>query len=103
VQLRAVQEVAPSAAVSFPFLLGRALREHLPAVTRAEAAEALAEADRVERDLLLLAVDRYVACRERLHQARLRAEAARVGALLRRLDAPAEAPEPAEAWAGGAP
>lgn len=106
VQLRAVQEIAPSAAVSFPFLLGRALREHLPPAVRAEAAvaaEAFAEADRVERDLVLLAVDLYVACRERLHAGRLRAEAARVGALLRRLDAPPDAAEPAEAWAGGAP
>ena len=100
VQLRAVQEVAPSAAVSFAFLLARALREQLPPAVRADAAEALLELELIERELLLLAFDRYAACRESLHEGRLRAETARVGAILRRLDPP---PEPVESWAGGAP
>ena len=102
VRLRAVQGFTPSAAVSFPLLVRRAVREGLSPGEVTEAGEALAGFESTERDLLLAVVDRYVACREQLYAGRLKSEVARVGAVLRRAGA-TEPEEPAESWTGGAP
>ena len=101
VRLRAVQGFAPSAAVSFPLLVRRAVRETLAGEELERAAGALAAFEETERELLLAAVDRYVACREQLLAGRLKSEAARVGAVLRR--AGLADSEENESWAGGAP
>ena len=113
VRLRAVQGLAPSEAVRFTLLLRQAVLESLAASEAREDKEgregeaaALSELEVVERELLLLAVDRYVACREKLFDGRLKSELARVGAILRRvpgMSGPADPADPAEAWGGGAP
>ena len=116
VRLRAVQGLAPSEAVRFTLLLRQAVLESLAASEAREDKEdkegregeavALSELEVVERELLLLAVDRYVACREKLFDGRLKSELARVGAILRRvpgISGPADPADPAEAWGGGAP
>ena len=122
VRLRAVQGLAPSEAVRFTLLLRQAVLESLAASEAREDKEgkegregregregeaaALSELEVVERELLLLAVDRYVACREKLFDGRLKSELARVGAILRRvpgMSGPADPADPAEAWNGGAP
>lgn len=106
VRLRAVQGLAPSEAVRFTLFIRQAVLDSFPAgeasgVEGADA-EALSELEAVERQLLFLAVDRYVACREKLFEGRLKSELARVGAILRRVEMSGPE-EPAEAWGGGAP
>jgi hypothetical protein len=85
VRIRSVQDLTPSRAVGFVFLLRRAVREELAAdaVAGAHAAE-LAELDgRIER-LALLAFDAYVAQREEMFRLRQEELKRSVASILRR-------------------
>lgn len=85
VRVRSIQDLSPSRAVGFVYLLRRAIRDELAAELAGGAyAEELAEIDaRIER-LALVAFDTYVELRERMY--RLRQEELRrsVASILRR-------------------
>jgi len=85
VRIRSIQDLAPSRAVGFVYLLRRAIRDELAAelVNGNHAAE-LAEIDRQIEQLALVAFDTYVEIREQMY--RLRQEELRrsVASILRR-------------------
>jgi hypothetical protein len=85
VRIRSVQDLAPSRAVGFVYLLRRAIREELAAELAGGAHAAdLAELDARVEQLALVAFDTYVALREETY--RLRQEELRrsVASILRR-------------------
>jgi hypothetical protein len=69
VRIRAVQDFTADQAVSFPFLLKRILREELKAGLPRYSEEFTDLEARID-DLVLLAFDLYVKCRERLFEIR---------------------------------
>ena len=66
VRIRAVQELSPSRALEFIFLLKRAVREALGDDTRADLTDLDAAIDR----LALAAFDLYTQCKEKVHELR---------------------------------
>lgn len=90
VRVRAVQDLAPSEAVAFVFLLKQAVREELSGELRqnGHAAE-LEGVDRQIDQLALVAFDLYAACRERVGEIRVKeakAEAERLTRVLRAMN-----------------
>ncbi|MBU2608173.1 MAG: RsbRD N-terminal domain-containing protein [Chloroflexi bacterium] len=72
IRIRSVQDYPPSEAVSFVFLLKKAIREELgDDISDNQAyADLLAFEARIDK-LALLALDIYTKCREKIHQIRL--------------------------------
>lgn len=71
VRIRAVQDIPPSRAMGFVFLLKRAVREELGETTAGDGPGAdLAELDAAIDGLGLAAFDLYVGCREQIYQLR---------------------------------
>lgn len=95
VRIRAVQDLAPSRAVGFVYLLRKALREELSAELASGAHDAeLAEVEgRIER-LALLAFDTYVRLRDQMFHLRQEELKRSVASILRRWHG-ADLPEPA--------
>ncbi len=85
VRIRAVQDLAPSRAVAFMYLLRRAIREELSAELEggAHAAELSAVEGQIER-LALLAFDTYVGLREQIFRLRQEELKRSVASILRR-------------------
>ncbi len=95
VRIRSVQDLAPSRAVGFVYLLRGAVRQELGAAGGAHAAE-LAELDARVEQLALMAFDAYVELRERMYQLRQEELRRSVGSILRRWgggELPSEASE----------
>jgi hypothetical protein len=88
VRIRAVQDLSPSQAVGFVFLLKRAVREELgEAVEREVDLSALhAWID----GLALQAFDLFVECRQRIYELRVREIKRRASTLLERMKEPAQ-------------
>jgi hypothetical protein len=80
VRIRAIQELPPSTAVGFVFLLKRALREVL-----GETATEPARLDARIEGLALQAFDQYVQCREQIYDLRAHELRRRTASLLERL------------------
>jgi hypothetical protein len=93
IQIRAVQDFTPGEAVGFLFLLKGVIREVLEADGDPRRAPGPIEVveDRIDR-LLLLAFDRYAACREQMAQIRVN-EARRRLFVLERMHADGAPPE----------
>lgn len=89
VRIRAVQDLAPSRALEFVFLLKRAIREQASATTPAVLAELDAAVDR----LALYAFDSYMRCRERVYELRAGEMRRRTAKLLERVERSFGAPE----------
>ena len=72
IKIRAVQEFAPSVAVSFVYLLKNIVREELAREKNREEVLSLLSAldSRIDK-IALMAFDYYMDCRERLHQIRV--------------------------------
>lgn len=87
IKLRAVQEFPPSQAVDFVFLLKRSVRDELEAGGRGgfSDAELLEFEHRIDR-VALLAFDKYMERRERIHELRLSEVKARSERLLERMN-----------------
>lgn len=86
VRLRAVQEITPGRAVSFPFTLKAAVRKVLrPAEARERAAALACLFERID-GLALLAFDLYTECREKIAEIRVGEARARTFKLLERAD-----------------
>jgi len=72
IKIRAVQEFAPSQAVSFVYLLKAIIREELAKEkAREQFQESLAALEARIDAVALMAFDFYMNCRERLHQIRI--------------------------------
>lgn len=86
-RLRAVQDMPPSRAVGFVFLLKRAIREELGEVVadRAPSADLTALHSRIDR-LGLAAFDLFVQCREKIYDLRAREIRRRTASLLARAE-----------------
>ena len=85
-KIRSVQDFTPAQAVSFVFLLKRAVREELAGELRpAEDADELDAFDRRIDELCLLAFDVFTQSRERLHQIHVNDVKRRVSGVMRRL------------------
>jgi hypothetical protein len=73
IKIRAVQDLTPSQAVSFIYLLKNIAREELGGEKeKVEFLESLAALDVRIDQLALMAFDFYMECRERLHQIRVK-------------------------------
>jgi len=83
VRLRAVQQLAPAAAVSFVPLLKRAISQELGAEEGGRAAELLDLHARID-ELTLAAVNELVECREQVYRLKAHEARAQVYSLLRR-------------------
>lgn len=94
VRIRAVQDLPPSKAVGFVFLLKRAIRELLDehGSDGAAATELTSLHDAIDRTGLA-AFDRYVQCREKIYDLRAHEIRRRTASLLKRLEGPAGAEE----------
>jgi hypothetical protein len=99
VRIRAVQDLAPSRALEFVFLLERAVRAELGEAPagRADLSGLRAWVDR----LALQAFDQFTKCRERIHDLRVREIKRRGATLLERMQE--QAREGPEAPADGGP
>lgn len=85
VRIKAVQEVSPSRAIAFIFLLKKVLREALGEGIRQDGMfEDLSELESRIDGLALLSFDLYMKRREKIYQLRVDEVKRRVGALLRR-------------------
>ena len=72
IKIRAVQEFAPSAAISFVYILKEIVREELAKEkNREEVLSLLSVLDPRTDKIALMAFDIYMDCRERLHQIRV--------------------------------
>jgi hypothetical protein len=80
VRIRAIQELPPSTAVGFVFLLKRALREAMGETEESSLLHA-----RIDR-LALQAFDQYVQCREQIYDLRAHELRRRTASLLERLE-----------------
>ncbi len=95
VKIRSIQELAPSRAVAFVYMLRDAIRDEFAAeiASGAHVADLAALDRRIER-LALLAFDIYVRCRDQIHRLRQEELKRSVATLLRRWHG-SELPEPA--------
>jgi len=95
IKIRSIQELAPSRAVGFVYMLRDAIRDELAAELAggAHAAELAAIERRIER-LTLVAFDIYVRCRDRVHRLRQDELKRSVATLLRRWHGADELPAP---------
>ena len=72
VRVRSVQDLTPSQALSFVFLLKRAIRDELRSEIREhQLLEQLQEYDSRIDELALLAIDLYLKCREKVYDLRV--------------------------------
>ena len=90
IRIRSVQDFLPSQAVAFIFLLKRAVREELASENKEKGAveELLEFESRIDK-LVLLALDTYMKCREKVFEIRVnevKAERERALKLLERAD-----------------
>ena len=95
VRVRALQNYAPSQSVRFAAELGPALWRVLVKEAKDQGLEAELKAlNALMDDLIFLAFDVYAACRERLHDIRVKDEQRRVALLLRRANILIETDKP---------
>jgi len=86
IRIRAVQELSPSAALAFVPALKTAFREEIQELhTDNATSNALAALDARVDEVLLVAFDQYVLCREEVATIRVREAGRHVSGLLRRL------------------
>jgi len=72
IRIRAVQDFPPSQAIAFTFLLKKAIREELASeITERQAFEELLKYESRIDIIVLLALDIYMKCREKVHQIRV--------------------------------
>jgi hypothetical protein len=71
VRIRAVQDLSPSSAVGFVFLLKQAIREELSGTEPASGVDRSELFERIDR-LALLTFDLFIQCREQIYDLRLR-------------------------------
>ncbi len=97
IRLRAVQDFSPSQAIAFIFLLKKAIRRELGGkVCEPELLEALLQFESKIDELVLLALDVYTECRDKVYEIRLnelRAESERSLRLLARASSVFEEPD----------
>ena len=87
IKIRAIQDFSPSEAVSFVFLLKKAVREELGATAdEPRHAAELAELDADVDQIALFAFDIYTRCRERVYKLRVEEVKRRVSATMDRLN-----------------
>ena len=87
VRIRAIQELSPTQAVGFVFLLKRAIHEQLgeAATDPVYRADLSALHDRIDQ-MALVAFERYARCRDAIHELRAREAKRNTWSLLKRLE-----------------
>ena len=72
IRIRSVQDLYPSQAIAFAFLLKKAIREEVAGeIAERQAFEELLRFESRIDDVVLLALDIYMKCREKVHQIRV--------------------------------
>ena len=72
IRIRSVQDLPPSEAIAFTFLLKKAIREELASeITERQAFEELLKFESRIDKMVLLALDIYMECQEKVHQIRV--------------------------------
>jgi len=105
IRIRAIQDFSPSQAVSFIFLLKRAIRAELgDDIREPQLAAELAEIDAEIDQMALFAFDIYTRCREQVCELRVNEVKRSVSAVMKRFDggSPDPEPEPELALSGAA-
>ncbi len=97
IRIRAVQDFSPSQAVAFVFTLKGIIRSEVEREVREKGFESqLSELESSIDDLVLIAFDVYMKCREKIFDIRVREAHSHVSRLLRRAGLVCEFPEKAE-------
>jgi hypothetical protein len=87
IKIRAIQDFSPARAISFVFLLKKAIRAELTAVEfDVRLAQELTEIDASIDQIALFAFDIYVKCREQMYELRVNEVKRSVAALMKRYD-----------------